>query len=556
MTDVSLHPTRLERRPQATAFQLNDFLDMVRDGHVRIPPFQRKFKWRNRDRIDLLDSIYRGFPIGTLLLWKKEARAQRLAFGNYAVDAPSRHDALWLVDGQQRTIVLAEALLMGLDKSDPVILFDLQEAKFIVAPKKKPKLAPRQQELNPEPARYLPVTEILDSNDLMEWLLKTPLPTDLRKRALEVGKRIREYQIPVYITETDDPDVLREIFDRTNRTGVSLTAEEVFTGLFGNKEGNHPSGLGDVAASLKDLGAGNPSENLVLNILRELGDLRQDMHFVDALKKKPDQVGLLLAQTEIALRNTILFLKKHAEVPHLCLCPYPVQLVVLAKFFHLFPDPAMRTLTLLRRWYWRGVLGGQPSRSINWLRPTIGKLRGEKEGPEIQALVNDLPSTDLPAQDQTNFNFRSARGKTFVCVLASLTPLDVQKSSPINLTKYFSTWTDEDAKASPSKSITQIIPGKYLPPSAIGSFANRILHPSLPHKSIFEAMKTDLGDDILRSHALPINTKTLLEKGRFEDFLNERQLLLSAQINHFLDRNAAFGADDSPALTSLRIDDE
>src|SRR5690349_13387988 len=93
---------RLERRPHATAYQVDDLMHLVRTGQVRMPPFQRKLKWGPRDRVDLFDSIYRGFPIGTLLLWKRSAPAGEVRFDQFVANVADRADALFLVDGQQR----------------------------------------------------------------------------------------------------------------------------------------------------------------------------------------------------------------------------------------------------------------------------------------------------------------------------------------------------------------------------------------------------------------------------------------------------------------------
>ncbi len=48
------------------------YIDLVREietGLVKIPAFQRDFVWELKDVVDLLDSIYRGYPIGSFLSW-------------------------------------------------------------------------------------------------------------------------------------------------------------------------------------------------------------------------------------------------------------------------------------------------------------------------------------------------------------------------------------------------------------------------------------------------------------------------------------------------------
>ena len=60
----------LSRKPEAVAWSIEELLEKVRDGKIRLPEFQRLYKWTSDDVVQLFDSIVRGFPIGTLLFWK------------------------------------------------------------------------------------------------------------------------------------------------------------------------------------------------------------------------------------------------------------------------------------------------------------------------------------------------------------------------------------------------------------------------------------------------------------------------------------------------------
>jgi len=53
----------LQSRPEATAFTVRELLARVRAGKVRVPEFQRPLRWGARQNRDLLDSIWRGYPI-------------------------------------------------------------------------------------------------------------------------------------------------------------------------------------------------------------------------------------------------------------------------------------------------------------------------------------------------------------------------------------------------------------------------------------------------------------------------------------------------------------
>jgi len=84
---------------EASRFTVKRLLERAQHGDLRVPPFQRPMRWRRADHLLLLDSLYRGYPIGTLLLWKHAAEARRVFFGDVAIDAAKMPDALWIVDG-------------------------------------------------------------------------------------------------------------------------------------------------------------------------------------------------------------------------------------------------------------------------------------------------------------------------------------------------------------------------------------------------------------------------------------------------------------------------
>jgi uncharacterized protein with ParB-like and HNH nuclease domain len=69
-------------------------------GTMNVPEFQRKFVWRPSKVKDLVDSLWKGYPIGTLLLWESAYNSPRSALGGQS-------KKLWIVDGQQRVTALS-----------------------------------------------------------------------------------------------------------------------------------------------------------------------------------------------------------------------------------------------------------------------------------------------------------------------------------------------------------------------------------------------------------------------------------------------------------------
>lgn len=90
----------LDTRPNAITFDLEDLVEKAWSGQIRVPHFQRPFRWGREDVRRLFDSVLRGYPIGSVLLWLRPAPEQDLVLGNLHMPAPKMERAWWVVDGQ------------------------------------------------------------------------------------------------------------------------------------------------------------------------------------------------------------------------------------------------------------------------------------------------------------------------------------------------------------------------------------------------------------------------------------------------------------------------
>jgi Uncharacterized conserved protein len=81
--------------------QLFSYIDM---GDLGLPDIQRPFVWRDSKVRDLFDSLYRGFPIGSYLLWRNSANGRAHQIG--LQDREHKDPSLLIIDGQQRLTAL------------------------------------------------------------------------------------------------------------------------------------------------------------------------------------------------------------------------------------------------------------------------------------------------------------------------------------------------------------------------------------------------------------------------------------------------------------------
>ena len=89
---------------------INDLVEMIRSGQLRLPEMQRRYVWRATRVRDLLDSLYRGYPSGSILVWETD---QDMPTVDMAVaQKASPFAPKLLLDGQQRATSLS-AILRG-----------------------------------------------------------------------------------------------------------------------------------------------------------------------------------------------------------------------------------------------------------------------------------------------------------------------------------------------------------------------------------------------------------------------------------------------------------
>jgi hypothetical protein len=429
---MSGEPSWQSLKLEADTETVEDLVRLVRRGLVRVPTFQRGLKWESEDVIALFDSVYRGYPIGALLLRKAPAPASRIQVGPIPIDAPETHEALWVVDGQQRLIAFTAGLsrprpVPGTPEDVWVVYFDTETRTFKAPPKS-----------GGVPSTWVPVNELLDASVLSEWVFHWSHGGDaaLRTVLFQAGSRVRQYQIPVYIVETDDEQLLREIFYRINNFGRSLEWPEVHDALFG-RPGVHPSTLGELAAELQSLGMGRPEEEQLLSCLIAFRGLDVTRNVSEHYRRDAAVFTQAVPDALPAIRGVLSFFRRQAEIPHLRLLPRSIPLVILTRFFGLYPEPKARTLELLTRWTWRTLLSTAFFDERTLLRHGVAAIvEGDEEG-SMQRLLALVPrERRAPYVLPERFDPRAADSRLALLGLSSLGPLgplDLRGTSPIDV---------------------------------------------------------------------------------------------------------------------------
>lgn len=85
------------------SISVENIISLIKAGEIAIPEIQRPFVWDGTKVRDLMDSLYKGFPVGYIIVWKNpdiRLKDGRVASGKKI-----------LIDGQQRVTAIQAAIV-------------------------------------------------------------------------------------------------------------------------------------------------------------------------------------------------------------------------------------------------------------------------------------------------------------------------------------------------------------------------------------------------------------------------------------------------------------
>jgi hypothetical protein len=200
----------------------------IQSGELRIPAFQRGFVWKEKNIIELMESIFMGYPIGSLLFWKstigllKEIPSEVTSFPELE---PRTGEVLFVLDGMQRMSTLYGVFHKKVNK-DPKfkIAYDFLERRFYA-------LIEENDEVR---EGSLLLESLFSPRDFLTFQSQALTRADgdeIIAQSIELQSVFQEYLVPtVTINDRSVSDVV-DIFSRVNSTGVKLDAVDFVRAL-------------------------------------------------------------------------------------------------------------------------------------------------------------------------------------------------------------------------------------------------------------------------------------------------------------------------------------
>jgi hypothetical protein len=528
------------------SLQLNPILKDVEKGLLKIPRFQREVVWELVDSVKLLDSIYRGFPIGCFVIWQTlEKLSDVRSIGHLALpEPPDNQLPSYVLDGQQRvTSIFAcarEAEVPQKNRKSPVkyvAWFDLDGKKFTST---KP--------VNGVTFRQL-ITENYDE-------YRDPLPETHKKVFSEARRRLTEEYKFAAVTILDcDIEEACEIFERINNSGKKLTVFDLLVAKAYAADFDLREAWKKVDKELGNFSGMNPvlpmqalslvtvkldPERATASPTVAASD-KYGCHKRHLLKIPPSEIKSQWIDLQDAVKLAIDFIQNRVGVPTLKLMPSEAPIALFSLFF------------ILNKKYGPNELQAEQLCRFFWASCTTGRYSGSSESTmeeDALAIREIIAGKTVPldwakpmsADEILNARYdrRDAKVQTILCLYASNKPLGFKSCTPIPVATEFSQFNATE--------LHHIFPRGWLKKadkhflSREHSLANICLAPSREQRheigykppgeylSMFKETNPKLGD-CLKSHFMDGELEPLLMNNSFESFLQQRAKVLAKALN-------------------------
>lgn len=406
--------------------------ERVVDGRIRLPRFQREWAWSRQQVLDLMDSIARNYPIGSLVLWRSSASlASATDITGLRIEARDDEETTYLLDGYQRLSAICGALYWegGNPKSDWNIVYDLAEQTFR-----------HRTDLGEPPAHQVPLRLIREEPDFFERIIG--LDEVLRRRAATLFRRFTRYEVAVVTLHGTSLSEIGRIFERLNTRGTPLTTVELVRAATWTHEFDLFAEIDGVRRVLARKHYGAIDRKLMLRAIAAaagFGFTATDIEHLPGLA--PGDLGRAIAHVARAAPNAVDFLCQQIGTPSADELPCPSQLIVVMEIFRQVPRPDARQLAEIRRWFWRTALTGYYE---GWSAQKMTADRAAVTAFGAGAPVIDVDVPPLTTRFWRTGQYRrdSPRTKAFALMLAAAEPRDLRTGARIATGKALSLHND------------------------------------------------------------------------------------------------------------------
>jgi len=399
------------------------------EGNIKIPPFQREFVWKQEQVIELLDSIIKDYPIGSILLWEtKDDLPSKRNIGGFDLPNPTEDYPInYVLDGQQRVTSIFGVFCYDLenvenedyDSSIFNIVYDVTEDVFIST-----------SDIN-DTHINLPLRLIFDNFNFNKFIQEKALDEPQTNKVVEVQSLFQNYELPLVTIKKRDKTEVGIIFERVNNTGTPLSTLDLMIAWTWIEDFHLKEKFEDIFETLEDKNFGSVKNKVVLQCISAI--INQTTKTKSILELNPQDVRDNMELLKSSLEKAIDFLSTQFNCASYDFLPRVQQIVPLTYLYSKTNALSIDQSNCLKIWFWR------TSFSTRYSASTDQKMDDDVE------FINLLLAKDYSGIDkyQTNINLTQLENlkfsksnsfvRAFLLLLAQQKPFDLANGNIVDV---------------------------------------------------------------------------------------------------------------------------
>lgn len=347
-------------------------------GNLQVPAFQRAFVWEDDKKLALFDSIKKGYPIGSVLLWKPNFDKQE-DYDNFGAESlgayktpPRTPESFYILDGFQRLSTLIGCLLhpekakqKNIERDEKNwfeefnIVYNLKDELFEISRKKNHSKLDFFQ---------IPVYKLIDGKaffgfqrDLHFFESNEDKVEQYIQRYENISILFQRCEIPCINIYGGSISEAIDIFQRLNSKGAPITSDWVVSARAFGKDTSFRLGTeidNLLEISLNKYNYQNIKREVILNcITNSFGGVyfdqisKNDYRRLEKLVDRDDFISVTKKIFE-AIEKSVQFVFENLYVLDSKFIPYNNQFIFLTDFFNNVENPSNKQLETLKRWFW------------------------------------------------------------------------------------------------------------------------------------------------------------------------------------------------------------
>jgi len=513
---------------QPSALKIDRLVSRISEGDIKIPAFQRGFVWDQDQIIQLLDSLYHNYPIGSILLWSSHERlkSSRNIGGLELPDREPDYPVHYVLDGQQRLSTIYAALCTertfassssGYAVNPEIfdISFRFDDESFI----------PSSSVEKSRPA--IPLSCLFDTEAFFRVL--ESLSSEHQKAAKDLFSRINNYEIPVVTISRRSKDEVGVIFERINSTGTTLTTLDLLVAWTWSEDFHLHDAINELTEILDAKGFGDVPDKIFLQCLG--GILAESTKTKTILTLRPEEVRSQFDTVGTAIARAVDFLSTEFSINSLDFLPHLQQFVGLSYFYHHREYPTSEQAAALKKWFWK------TSFSRRYSAQTDDKMNSDIVFMK-KLLVGDASGlTEYASEINKNVLVRQKFSKghpytrALLLLLAQKMPLDLTNGVKVDLGEALSAYNRKEyhhvfphaflrKRGVSTEKINSLCNFCFLP-----SGSNKKISQREPADYIFKLVPEDSRKQIFESNLMPLRME-IYSTNDYDQFIGQRAELI------------------------------